>query len=195
MRRNSSLSAHYFDGLFADDPDPWKFDSSPYERGKYDDTLWALPKPHFRRALEVGCANGALTERLAPRCDRLIAVDVVERALAKARERCAGMDGVTILKSAIPAEPIQGPFDLILLSEVVYYWDSGDIAKAGAYIGSVLEPGGYILLVHWTGETDYPKSADDAVAELRTAMNGAVTVVRAERRPEYRLDLWRRGAA
>jgi cyclopropane fatty-acyl-phospholipid synthase-like methyltransferase len=192
MRHKTSLNAEYFEQLFTKDPDPWAFETSDYERAKYDHTLKSLPKPRFRRVLEIGCANGALTERLAERCDRLIAVDVVEQAVTKARQRCSAMTNVTVRKASIPEDQVEGPFDLILLSEVAYYWDSDDIKKAAAYFRDATEAGGHLMLVHWTGETDYPKSGDEAVTELKAATESAFIGVRRERHPKYRLDLWRR---
>jgi SAM-dependent methyltransferase len=186
------LDAGYFAEIYSGDPDPWRFESSDYERAKYDDTLAALPRQRFARVLEIGCANGVLTERLAPYCDRLIAVDVVERVLERARQRCAGLSNVAIRKASIPGDRVDGPFDLILLSEVAYYWDSADIGRAGAYFGEAIEAAGYLLLVHWTGETDYPKSGDEAVDELRRATAGVFMDVRAQRFESYRLDLWQK---
>jgi len=61
----------------------------------------------------------------------------------------------------------------------------------GAAIDRWLQPGGRVLLVHWLGETDYPKSADDAVAALY-GWTRDLEVVRQARREAYRLDLWRR---
>ncbi len=119
-------------------------------------------------------------------------MDVVDRALEKARRRCAVFPQVTICKARIPADPVAGPFDLILLSEVAYYWDSADLATAGDYLCAATMVGGHLLLVHWTGETDYPKSADEAVAELQAAAGARFKVLRRERRPQYRLDLWLR---
>lgn len=49
-----------------------------------------------------------------------------------------------------------------------------------------------LILVHWTGETDYPQSGDDAVEGLRRHLGEAVSVVVGERRERYRLDRWRR---
>jgi SAM-dependent methyltransferase len=194
MRHEKSLGAEYFTRLYADDPDPWKFESSDYERAKYEHTLAALPQPRFRRALEIGCANGLLTARLAERCDRVVGVDVVDQVVAAARARCAGLPQVTIRKAQIPRDRIDGVFDLILLSEVAYYWDDGDLAAAAGYFRDAVEAGGYLVLVHWTGETDYPKSADDAVSELRRMTRRCFTVARRERLPEYRLDVWMRRA-
>lgn len=192
MRHKTSLGPDYFDRLYASDSDPWKFESSDYERAKYDHTLECLPKPRFRRALEIGCANGLLTARLAARCEALIAVDVAEEALARARLRCADLPQVTIQTARIPEDEIPGPFDLILLSEVAYYWDSDDLGRAAHYLGDAIEPDGHLLMVHWTGATDYPKSADEAVAELHGFAGPRFAVARRERRPEYRVDLWRR---
>jgi SAM-dependent methyltransferase len=194
MRHSTSLDADYFEKIYSDDPDPWQFETSDYERTKYDETLAALPQDRFARMLEIGSANGVLTERLAEYCDQLIAVDVVDRVLERARQRCKHLPNVTIEKRSVPSDRIGGPFDLILLSEVAYYWDSADIERAGAYFREVVKAGGYLLLVHWTGETDYPKSADEAVAELRQATEGVFANVQAQRHQDYRLDLWQRRA-
>jgi SAM-dependent methyltransferase len=192
MRHETSLGPDYFNRLYAADADPWKFESSPYERAKYDHTLACLPGERFRHGLEIGCANGILTARLADRCDALIAVDVVDDALDRARRRCADYPQVSIRNARIPQDHIAGPFDLILLSEVAYYWDDDDLSAAARYLTDVIEIGGHLLLVHWTGDTDYPKSGDDAVAELQKLTRNGFSVVKRERRPEYRLDLWRR---
>jgi len=63
----SPLAMHdaYFVRMYATDPDPWGFDSSWYEQRKYALTLAALPERRYERAVEPGCANGALTALLA----------------------------------------------------------------------------------------------------------------------------------
>ncbi|HXH15259.1 MAG TPA: SAM-dependent methyltransferase [Sphingomonas sp.] len=193
MRRERSIESAYFEALYQDKGDPWAFETSAYEAQKYDETLAALPVERFANVLEVGCANGVLTARLGARCDALLAVDVSETALAAARARCADQPNITIEQRHLPAEAPAGRFDLVLLSEVVYYWDSADIVALAAYLRVAVRSGGHLLLVHWIGETDYPKSGDDAVAELRAALGDLVAVVRSDRRDAYRLDLWRIG--
>ena len=195
MRREHSIEPAYFEALYKDRGDPWHFETSAYEAAKYDATLAALPSDRFASALEVGCANGVLTTRLAQRCDSLLAVDVSDTALTAARARCETQSNVRVERRRLPAEAPDGAFDLVLLSEVVYYWDSPDISRLADYLRTAVLPGGHILLVHWIGETDYPKSGDDAVAELQVALGEAVTVVRSDRYDAYRLDLWRFGAA
>lgn len=193
MRRSQTLAPDYFEQMYRDAPDPWRFETSDYERAKYDATLAALGPRAYPRGLEVGCSIGVLTERLADRCADLLALDVSPTALAKARLRCAGRPNVRFEECAVPESlPSSTGFELIVLSEVVYYWDRSDGAAAARWLGSALAVGGDMLLVHWTGETDYPQSADDAVATFRAALPVGMTAVQEVRTADYRLDLWRR---
>jgi len=192
MRRERSIEPDYFEALYRNKGDPWDFETSPYEHAKYDHTLASLPHDRCSSVLEVGCANGVLTERLAARCDRLLSVDVSATALAAAARRCAALPQVAFQQLILPAEAPDGPFNLILLSEVIYYWDSADLGKMATFLRRVIPSRGHVLLVHWTGETDYPKSGEAAVGELRTLLGKAIIVVQEDRRDKYRLDLWQR---
>lgn len=196
MRREASIAPDWFEDLYAREGDPWAFETSPYEAAKYDHTLASLPAcadgSRFARALEVGCANGVLTERLAPRCEALVAVDVSETALAQARARLAAMPQVSVERRVLPAEAPDGAFDLVLLSEVVYYWDRADLSRMADWLRAHLSSGGHLLLVHWTGDTDYPLTGDEAVDGLAALLGDAARPVLAERCERYRLDLWRR---
>jgi len=194
-RRRQTLDAAYFEGLYSADADPWGFSTSPYEQAKYDATVAALGAERSRRALEVGCAIGVLTARLAAVCDHLLAVDVSDTALVAARSRCAALANVDLRRMALPAEEPDGRFDLIVLSEVVYYLDDADLARMGGFLQRKASPVGRVLLVHWTGETDYPQTADAAVEGLAQAAGREFSVERADRTGDYRLDLWRRKGA
>ncbi len=83
-----SLDARYFDDIFAGDDDPWSLADSAYEAAKFDRTFAALDDRHYARALEVGCAHGVLTRRLALLCDDLLSIDISARAVDLARARC-----------------------------------------------------------------------------------------------------------
>ena len=190
MQSDNPFTREYFDGMFADNPDPWNFETSAYELDKYRHTLEELPLPRFRRVLEVGCANGALTEKLAPRCDALIAIDVVEAALERGRARMAGQPHVEFQNLYTPYQVPEGPFDLILLSEVVCYWDDEGIDIMAEYLRYALEPGGHVLMVQYILETGYPKTGDEAIEALQRCAGPSFKVLKALRRPEYRLDLW-----
>lgn len=183
-----SLEPEYFDRLYAEDPDPWGFATSDYERDKYAATLAALPAGRrYPRALECGCANGVFTERLAPRCDALLAVDAAERAVTAARERLASRPHVSLERRVLPAELPAGPFDLVVCSEVLYYWDAATLRDALPRLRDALAPGGSLLAVHWRHPTrTYPLQGDEVHALLHAelGLSPAMTATT----DDYRLD-------
>ena len=184
-----SLPQSYFDDLYAHEPDPWGLATRDYERDKYADTVAALDGRRFRRAVEVGCAIGELTARLAPCCDDLLGVDIAEAALVRARARNAGAPQVRFARMSLPAKRPDGRFDLIVLSEVLYYFGRSDLERMADWVGHALEPQGVALLVHWLGETpDYPLTGDEAVEGFLRAAEPILTTDRRWRRESYRLD-------
>jgi len=187
-----SLRPEYFDSLYAANGDPWAFASSPYEAVKYAATLAALPQTRYDDALELGCSIGVLTQQLAPRCARLLATDIAEAALSRARSRCADLPQITFERRDLTTEFPLGRFDLILVSEVGYYLSQADLDWLRTRIASALAPGGDVVLVHYTGVTNYPLSAD-AVHETFLAWEGADWIsVAAQRTESYRLDVFTR---
>lgn len=187
----SALDPGYFEALYDADPDPWRFETSDYEDAKYAATLDALPRARYMGAVEVGCSVGVLTARLAPRCDALLGLDVAQAALDRAAERCRDQPQVRFALSTLPGMPPAGRFDLIMLSEVIYYFDEAGVAKLADAVKSMAEPGADVLLVHWLGPTpDYPLTGDAAVAAFEAAASWA-DVMRRARTPDYRLDLLR----
>ena len=143
-----SLPAKYFERIYAHNRDPWNFESSDYEKTKYAATLASLPRERYRCALEVGCSIGVLTKILAERTDELLGLDISEKALAVARERCADLEQVTFACMRVPQEMPEGRFDLMVVSEVGYYWSHSDLDKAADELAARHEPGGHLVLVH-----------------------------------------------
>ncbi|CAO4167550.1 class I SAM-dependent DNA methyltransferase [Methylorubrum populi] len=188
-RHAHSLPPSYFDLRYADDPDPWQFATSAYEREKYAVTLDALPRRAYASALEIGCSIGVLTEALAQRCDALTAIDLTELALAQARVRCRDLDHVRFELAQVPGQWPEGRFDLILLSEVVYYLDAGDVRSLVARMKGCLRPGGDVVLVHWTGETHYPLTGDEAAELFVETARPFLRVQGQSRTDQYRLDV------
>jgi len=191
----NTLDPNYFDDVYRANEDPWAFASSPYERQKYADTLAALNRPRYERAFEIGSSIGVLTAQLAQRCARLLGVDVSEAALAQARQRCAALPQVELRKMQVPSEFPQEQFDLILLSEVGYYWAPADLARAADLMLAALPTGAQLLLVHWTPVVpDYPQTGDE-VHEFflaKTGSGGPLQHLHGHRAEKYRLDLFER---
>ncbi len=188
----ASLGQSYFDAVYEADPDPWCFASSSYERDKYARTLAALDGRHYARALEVGCSIGVLTRKLADRCDSLVAIDISKKPLAEARRRSADAPWVHFTRIAAPTEWPDGRFDLILLSEVVYYLCRDEVAALAIRVCNSLVPGGDLVLVHWTKETNYPLSGDEAATLLLREAEFALTGLNCQRFESFRLDVAKR---
>ena len=180
----------YFESIYADDADPWSFETSEYERRKYALTVAALPEPRYRSAFEPGCSVGVLSELLAGRCDRLLATDIVPSVVERARHRLEGYPNVTAELAAIPDAWPEGPFDLVVLSEIAYYFDPSALEEIMGRVRATTTPGATVIAVHWRGPTDYPLSGDEAHAALRAGLGGTPTVHLDDE--EFVLDVWRR---
>lgn len=150
------LDQAYFDRIYENDDDPWSFESSWYERRKQALTMALLPKEHYASCFEPGCASGELTKLLSIRVDRVLGMELMPRIARRARTRLAGFTNVEVREGAIPDEWPVETFDLILLSEVVYYLNLEGLESAVESIGRTLAPGGHVVAVHYLGETDYP---------------------------------------
>jgi predicted TPR repeat methyltransferase len=183
------LGREYFEGLYAESDDPWDFETSDYEQNKYATTLAVLGERTFGRALEAGASIGVFTEMLADRCDELLAVDVSERAVAAARRRLSGRGHVRVERRTLPEEMPGGPFDLIVASEVLYYFPREEMLAVLQAFERELARGGALLAVHWRRETrTYPLQGDE-VHEL-LAQNTRLEIRETVIEPDYRLDLF-----
>ena len=186
---NERLGREYFEGLYAESEDPWDFEASEYEQKKYARTLAALGERTFRRALEAGASIGVFTEMLADRCDELLAVDVSEKAVAVARQRLSGRGHVRVERLTLPEQMPEGPFDLIVASEVLYYFPREEMLTLLRGFERELAQGGILLAVHWRRKTQtYPLQGDE-VHELlvkHSRLQATDNIIE----PDYRLDLF-----
>ena len=153
-RKTGTIPAEYFEQKYQADIDPWHFRTSEYERDKYQATLAALGKERYDAALEVGCSIGVLTRLLSPRCATLLAIDASARAIEAARS--IDVPNVKYRVANLPADFPDGKFDLIALSEVLYYFDEPDLQRVARSCIEAISQEGEIILCHWLGETDYP---------------------------------------
>ena len=64
-----------------------------------------------------------------------------------------------------------------------------------AFAVQAVEPGGDIVLVHWTGETDYPLTGDEAAQLFIDATAPFTRIVRQDRAEFYRIDVLQRDRA
>ena len=182
-----------FDDYFRGRADPWGFETSWYEERKRAVLLAALPRRRFSRALELGCATGVLTLELAHRADSVLGVDASPAALMRARERAVGADAVSFECRTLPADWPEDSFDLVVLSELGYYWSADDLAAARARIAASLTRDGVVVACHWRHPmADAPLTGDEVHATLGEEASWTKTLHHLER--DFVLDVFERSA-
>jgi SAM-dependent methyltransferase len=163
-----STPVGYFERMYAGSDDPWDFAGRWYEQRKRAITVASLPKRRYRTAFEPGCAIGLLTEQLAVRCDRVLAADAIGAAVRAARDRCAGHTNVAVEQRRLPDDWPPGRFDLIVLSELGYYFGDVELDRLLRHAVEALEPGGTLLAVHWRHPVaEHVRLGDDVQAVIR----------------------------
>jgi trans-aconitate methyltransferase len=173
-----TLDVGYFDAMYQAAADPWGFEDRWYEQRKYAISLAQLPARRYRSAFEPGCSIGVLTRQLAARCDALLACDVAAAAVDAAAERTGDLSHVRVVQRAIPGQWPDGRFDLVVFSEILYYFGDEDLRQVLASATAALEPEGTLLAVHWRHPvTEYPRSGDD-VHRVLAAQPGLARLVR-----------------
>ena len=182
-----TLDAAYFEEVYAESEDPWAFASSSYEREKYASTIALLGTRRYPAAFEIGCSIGILSADLATRCDSLLAVDINARALDAARSHNAPLPNVTFEQMSVPRDFPEHHFDLIVVSEVAYYWSDADLALARERIARAAA-GGVVSLVHFLPRVpDYVRDGD-AVHDFFLA-DPRFRVCSSKRAERYRIDV------
>ena len=157
-RVHDRLTRRKMERVFARRTDAFGYAQSTYELTRQEAVAQAAAERPVANALEIGCGEGYLTERLAAFCDRLTAVDISPTGLARARARLTG-GRVTFIEANVRTWiPPSSGFDLIVISDVLSYLGSrGDglpLVQEPEFrlwlerVAGWLAPGGRLLLAH-----------------------------------------------
>ena len=187
-----TLPTDYFDAMYAGSKDPWGFRDRWYELRKRAVTMAALPAARYTRAFEPGCSVGVLTTDLAERCDTVVAYDPSRAAVDAARAAVTTRSTIEVRQGRVPQDWPEGTFDLVVLSEVAYYLEPGDLTQLVDRCLSSLVEGGTLLSCHWRHEVeDYPATGDEVHAALgeRRELYGLVHHLE----EDFVLDVWSHG--
>jgi len=161
----TGLAAAYFDSLYESRDDPWGFETRWYEARKRAIVLASLPDQRYAAALEIGCSLGNLTDDLADRCDELLAVDISATAVDRATARVG--DRARIERRDVLDDYPSGLFDLVVLSEVGYYFGRQELDTVLDSIAASLAVGGTLVACHWRHPVaDYPLGGDEVHAAI-----------------------------
>jgi SAM-dependent methyltransferase len=185
----NTTSQEFFEDKYRSQGDPWGFAFDPYEQERYDCIYRSLSHRRYGVAFEPGCSIGVLTARLAPLCGRLQAIDISPSAVRQARERLQAMPNVHLGCGAIPQAIPQVNLDLVVFSEIGYYFDPGALHQLGLSLVSRLNPQGILLAAHWLGQSQDHRLDGDTVHQILGSIDGMV-LDHSERHTGYRLDRW-----
>ena len=191
MTNPNTSTSEFFEAKYRDQGDPWNFIASEYECKRYDAIIAALDYRRYRRVFEPGCSIGVLTERLAALSDSVVAIDFSATAVAQATARCSGCSGVEFHCASLPDfMPVRG-FELIVLSEIGYYFNVEEWEVLSSQIVKEMDPGTTLLAVHWLGHSEDHRTGGDTVHQI---LNGNSLLLReyGSRQEGFRIDRWRR---
>jgi SAM-dependent methyltransferase len=149
----TTVPREHFDRLYAAKPDPWGLATEWYERRKYALTVAALPRERYRNAFEPGCSIGELTRLLAPRFDRLLAIDFAGVAVARARNAVGEFPHVRVEQIPLHAELPDDLYDLVVVSEILYYLSGEDLVHVlDGLLARLLIDGDVVAVHHRAGD-------------------------------------------
>jgi peptidoglycan/xylan/chitin deacetylase (PgdA/CDA1 family) len=136
--------------------DPWNY-GSDYEQVKYSRTLGLIEPNPGAEALELACAEGRFTELLAPKVGKLLASDISHTAIERAARRTAAHHNIAFEQRDFFTQGINGSWDLIVCSEVLYYMPS--VERLSLFVDNVakcLKPNGRFIHAHAFQTVDSP---------------------------------------
>jgi hypothetical protein len=186
----SHTSQSFFDQKYREDADPWNFATSNYELGRYRAILDFLGDRRFHHAVEPGCSIGVLTSQLAKICNLISAFDLSPTAGEIARARCAHLPHVTVSCQSLSLCHPRGA-DLLLLSEIGYYFSDVELANILNRCVDKLAPSATILACHWLGHSTDHLLHGDEVHSIISKTEG-LSHEFGERHEHFRIDRWRK---
>ena len=156
------MTAYSWDDFAADwdsEQDVRKYADKVFEswQGKIAPLISSVAKT---RVLDFGCGTGLLTEKLAPLCQHVVAVDASVEMIGVLKRKVneTNVNNVTPLVTSIDSEAISeyqdtlGQFRLVVASSVCSFLPNFEATLC--HIVSIMKPGG--IFVQWDWIDDLP---------------------------------------
>ncbi|WP_313738156.1 class I SAM-dependent methyltransferase [Acinetobacter sp.] len=179
----------YFDELYKNNDDPWEYEQRWYERRKRQICLSLLLKSQYDNVLEIGCSNGVFSEQLARRAKHLTSLDANAKAVQIAQKRLDSLPHVQVIQKRIPEQFPAGSFDLIVISEIMYYLQPSELSELIHKVENGLTPQGKVLCCHWRYPIEgFALKGEDVHQVLRQqfSLNHYLNL----NDPDFIIDLW-----
>lgn len=179
------LSRSYFNFLYLQ-TDPYDVSrrldhqsaDNPYARA-FD----LLDSFHAHNALEIGCGEGLITPYVAARADTVVAFDVSDFAIRRARQRNQNLTNASFCQSDVRTfDGARQSYDLVFCSEILYYLEREQLDEAVERIADWVAPGGKLLLIHHRALQDDERGmtlkafGSKTIHDLFCALPGFVTL-------------------
>ncbi len=192
-----------FERVYRETGDPWASGAPQYryQRRKYATLMALLPAGRrYAQALDIGCGLGAMVGLLEARADSVLGLDVAQAAVDLARARHQGRPALSFAQGDVLDLPrtLDGRFDLIVVSDVLYYLSplsDATLKGVAARVGQMLAPGGLCLLAnHFFFAADRESRVSQRIHRA-FGWSVGMDVVSEHRRPFYLATVLRRAAA
>ena len=142
--------------------DFWQLERSKLNQESFACQRSLLEDRRYGRVLELGCGAGLFTLQLAEISDRVVALDVAPSAIEQARARGLDPKAVDFRVANIMDYDYraEGPWDLVVMSETIYYlgwlYPMFDICWLGsALFGATAERGRLLMADTYGVAKDY----------------------------------------
>ena len=183
-------TAARLDRMYAQKADPWSYVGDPRAEERRELTLAALPNPRYGRLLEVGCAEGWMTELLAERADELVCLDISAIAIERARRRCARFSHVRFAQSDLLEATPPGPFDAVVCCGILVMLPMWSQARIRESLLAALRPGGDLVVENLTEA--YPGQLAGRKVEAGFRHHPELSLVSHRRVVDYDISVFRR---
>jgi SAM-dependent methyltransferase len=146
----------YFEGLWSTG-DFWDLEHSELNQASYACQISLLDDRRYGRALELGCGAGYFTRELAKIADSVVAVDVAPSAIEQARAFGLDPDAVDFRIANIMDYDYraEGPWDLVVMSDTIYYlgwlYSMFDVCWLGSELFGATAENGRMMMANTYG--------------------------------------------
>jgi SAM-dependent methyltransferase len=108
-----------------------------------------LVPPRAHKALDLGCGDGSFAAALSARCSTVVALDREDTQVELARQRCADLPGVSVLRADFLSSGLRDEeFDLVTALAAFHH---APIPEAAHEVSRLLKPGGRLIVLGiWT---------------------------------------------
>ncbi|RIJ22299.1 class I SAM-dependent methyltransferase [Henriciella barbarensis] len=165
--RRGAISLEGFEQKFEADADPWQTWNSKYEAVKRASLAKAIGPRPYGRGLEIAAGNGSNTLMIANKTRRLIATEGAPAGAALVRKASQGEPHIRVVIHDVADRLPADAFDLIVISELLYYLGSEPFEMLAREVSRTLQPGGRLVLLHHVENfSDRARPADHVHGEF-----------------------------